>query len=66
MKNRFSLFSQLPYKEFRSIIDDFLPYIQKNAPYIKLSPKAKLYKAMPSYLGWYCINMLNKYILKID
>ena len=66
MKNRFSLFSQLPYKEFKSIIDDFRPYIQKNAPYIKLSPKAKLYKAMPSYLGWYCINIFNKYILKID
>lgn len=66
MKNRFSLFSQLPYKEFRSIIDDFLPYIKKNAPYIKLSPKAKFYNAMPSYLGWYCIKILNKYILRIN
>lgn len=66
MKNRFSLFSQLPYKEFRNIIDDFLPYIKKNAPYIKLSPKAKFYNAMPSYLGWYCIKILNKYILRIN
>lgn len=65
MRNRFSLFSQLPYKEFKNIIDDFLPYIQKNAPYIKLSPKAKFYKAMPSYLGWYCIQLFNKWILKI-
>lgn len=66
MKNRFSLFSRLPYKEFRTIIDDFLPYINKHAPYIQLSPKAKFYKAMPSFLAWYCIKFINQHILKID
>ena len=65
MKNRFSLFSQLSYHEFRTIIDDFLPYIKKNAPYIKSSPKVKFYRATPSYLAWYCIKLFNKYILKI-
>ena len=66
MKNRFSLFSQLSYREFRNIIDDFLPYIKKNAPYIKTSPKAKFYLATPSYLAWYCIKLFNKHILKIN
>lgn len=65
MKYRFSLFSQLPYQEFRAITDDILPYIKKNAPYIKLSPKAKFYSIMPRYLGWYCIQLFNRYILKI-
>lgn len=65
MKYRFSLFSQLPYQEFRTIIDDFLPYVRKNAPYIKLSPKAKFYRVMPPYLAWYCIQLFNKYILKM-
>lgn len=65
MKNRFSLFSQLSYQEFRTIIDDFLPYITKNAPYIKSSPKARFYCAAPPYLAWYCIKLFNKYILKI-
>lgn len=66
MKFRFSLFSQLPYKEFRTIVDDLLPYIRKNAPYIQLSPKAKFYNIMPSYFAWYCIQLFNKYILKIN
>ena len=65
MKYRFSLFSQLPYQEFKTIIDDLLPFIRKNAPYIKLSPKAKLYSIAPSYLAWYCTNIFNRYILKI-
>lgn len=66
MKFRFSLFSQLPYQEFRTIVDDLLPYIKKNAPYIQLSPKAKFYNIMPSYFAWYCIQLFNKYILKIN
>lgn len=66
IKNRFSLFSQLPYQEFRAIIDDFLQYIKKNAPYIRLSPKAKFYNALPPYLAWHSIRCLNKYILKIN
>ena len=65
MKFRFSLFSQLPYQEFRALSDDLLPYIKKNAPYIKLSPKAKFYSILPGYLGWYCIQLFNRYILKI-
>lgn len=65
MKFRFSLFSQLPYQEFRAISDDILPYIKKNAPYIKLSPKARFYSIIPSYLAWYCIQLFNRYILKI-
>ena len=66
MKFRFSLFSQLPYQEFRIIVDDFLPYIKKNAPYIKFSPKAKFYIMMPSYIAWYCIQLFNRHILKIS
>lgn len=66
IKNRFSLFSQLPYQEFRAIVDDFLPYIKKNAPYIRFSPKITFYKYMPSYFGWYCIKLINKYVLKIN
>lgn len=66
MKNRFSLFSQLPYREFKSIIEDFLPYIQKNAPYIRLSPKTRFYKALPDYLGWFCIQLFNKFVLRIQ
>lgn len=66
MKNRFSLFTQLPYQKSKSIIDDLFSHIRNNAPYIRLSPKAKLYHALPPYLGWYCIQLINKYILKID
>lgn len=66
MKNRFSLFTQLPYKESKFLINDLFSYIRNNAPYIQLSPKAKLYRALPSYIGWYCIQLINKNILKID
>lgn len=66
LKYHFSLFSQLPYQEFRTIIDDVLPYIKKNAPYIQFSPKARFYSIMPSYFAWYCIQLFNKHILKIN
>ena len=66
MKNRFSLFSLLPYQEFKAIVDDLLPYIIKNAPYIRLSPKANIYRFMPTYFGWYCTKLFNKYVLKIN
>ena len=66
IKNRFSLFSLLPYQEFKVVVDDLLPYIIKNAPYIRLSPKAILYRFMPRYFGWYCTKLFNKYILKIN
>ena len=66
IKNRFSLFSLLPYQEFKDIVDDFLPYIKKNAPYIRFSPKIIFYRSMPSYFGWYCIKLINKYVLKIN
>lgn len=64
MKNRINLFSSLHFKQSKALIGEFLPYIRKNAPYVSLSLKAKLYRAMPQYLAWCCIKIFNKYYLK--
>lgn len=64
MKNRCSLFSNLPYKLYKEKMVKLNKLIMK-APYIKLSPKLRFYNMAPSFLSWGCFQLFNKFVLPI-
>ena len=64
MKNRCSLFSSLPYYDYKRIMKVWYPYL-KEIPYIQLSPKILLYKYLHPLFAWSASQFINKYVLKI-
>lgn len=64
IKNRVSLFTCLPYKDYKESMKSLMAICRK-APYIKSSPKMFIYKATGPYISWNISKFINKYILKI-
>ena len=64
MKLIFNLFSRLPKKTFLKYEKSWLKNILKEAPYITISPKMRIYLLFPRRMSWYLIHLFNKYYLK--
>lgn len=64
IRNRVSLFTCLPYKDYKDSMKSLMAICRK-APYIKSSPKMFIYKATGPYISWNISKFINKYILKI-
>lgn len=64
IKNRVSLFTCLPYKDYKDSMKSLMAICHK-APYIKSSPKMKIYKWTGPYVSWHISKFVNRYILKI-
>ena len=61
MKFRMGDASFLPFKEYRDFMSVWFPDI-KNVPYIKKSPKMRIFQSLPTFFSWLIFQVFNSIV----